>query len=138
MYIIRGEGIMSAVNVYWHDPEKTIIVQEFPDVWTWEDFWDCVNRTVAMEHEIEHEFYVVGVMSPKGKIPPGNSFEQFSKALQSHRLQMRLYITATGSVFANIMFRTYLKVVRMDKFTSVVTLPAAINLIETTKKKNRV
>lgn len=128
---------MAAVKVYWHDPEKTIIVQEFPDAWTWEDFWEAVNRTVEMEHEIEHEFYVVGVMSPKGKVPPGNSMEQFSNALKSHRPKMRLYITATGSIFANIMFRTFLKIVRMDKFTSVVTLPAAISLIETNKKKTR-
>lgn len=61
---------MVAVQIYWYDPEQTIIVYEFDGTWTWEDCYVVVDEKDQMLASIEHPVSVIiYARNPSLKIP---------------------------------------------------------------------
>lgn len=125
-----------SVKASWYDPEKTIILQEFPLAWTWDDFYAVVRETVEMERTVSHPVYVIGTQPPNGQTPTGNILSHYNSALKMHEPHMRYYIMATANrlnaVLGNILVKT--SGMRL-KVRLVVTFDDALRLVEKDKEK---
>jgi hypothetical protein len=131
----KGETAMS-VNVSWYDDEHTIILQEFPLTWTWDEFFDAVKSTVELEKTVDHPVYVMGTNPPSGKMPSGNVLAQFNAAIKMHEPNMQLYIMATNNSFTALMGRVFVQTTSMrDKVRMVATLDDGLRLIAEDKIK---
>lgn len=126
-----------AVKVSWYDEERTIILQEFPMTWTWEDFFDAVERTVELENTVTHPIYVLGTNPQNGQMPKGNSLAQFNAALKMHPPHLRFYIMATNNTFAALMGRVLLQTSNLREKTRLVnTLDDGLRLIAEDKARH--
>ena len=124
------------VKVSWYDDQKTIIVQEFPDIWTWDEFYDAVNRTVGMEKTVSHPVYVLGTQSPTGKTPSGNILTHYNAAIKMHEDHMRYYIIATDNYLTSLFGNIFLKTTALRKKTRMVnTFEDALSYIAQDKEK---
>ncbi len=124
------------VKVSWYDADQTIILQEFPLTWTWEDFFDAVERTVEMENTVSHPVYIMGTNPPNGKMPGGNTLAQFNAALKMHPPHMQLYIMATNNAFSAMMGRILVQTSGMREKTRLVnTVEDGLRLIAEEKAK---
>ena len=125
------------VNVSWYDEEQTIILQEFPMNWTWEDFFEAVGRTVELEKTVSHPVYILGTNPKNGQMPKGNSLAQFNAALKMHPPHMRYYILATNNTFVALMGRVLLQTSGLREKTRLVnTVDDGLRLIADDKVKS--
>ena len=124
------------VKVSWYDDEQTIILQEFPLSWTWDEFFDAVERTVELENTVSHPVYIMGTNPPNGKMPGGNVLAQFNAALKMHPAHMRYYIMATNNAFTALMGRILLQTSALrEKTRLVTTLDDGLRLIAEDKER---
>lgn len=127
-----------SVKVDWYDDEHTIILQEFPAVWTWEEFFDAVERTVELENTVSHPVYVLGTNPQSGRMPGGNVLAQFNAALKMHPPHMQFYTMATNNALAALLGRILLQTSGMrDKVRLVRTVDDGLRLIAESKEKLR-
>ncbi|MCI0713856.1 MAG: hypothetical protein L0154_27105 [Chloroflexi bacterium] len=125
-----------SVKVSWYDEENTIIVQEFPEIWTWDEFYDAVKRTVELENQVSHPLYVIGTQPRNGQTPKGNVISQYNVAIRMHEDHMRYYLIATDNYLTTIFGNIFLKTTAMrDKVRMVNKFGDALNFIAQDKKK---
>lgn len=124
------------VKVSWYDKDKTIILQEFPVTWTWEEFYEAVRQTVEMEKTVNHPLYVMGTNPPNAQHPKGNVLTHYNAALKMHPPHMRYYIIATNDFFTTVMGNIFIKTSTLRKKTRMVTsVDDALNFITKDKEK---
>lgn len=124
------------VKVSWYDDEHTTILQEFPMTWTWEEFFDAVERTVEMERSVSHPVYVLGTNPQNGKMPGSNVLAQFNAALKMHPPHMQYYIMATNNSLVTILGRILLQTSSLREKTRLVnTVEDGLRLIAENKEK---
>lgn len=117
-------------EVKWYDNEKTIIIQKFPETWTWEDFYEAVQETVEMEKTVSHPVYIVGTQPPKGQTPKGNVLANYNTAIKMHPDHMRFYILATDNYFTSVFGNIFLKTTPLrTKVRMVNTFEDALEFI---------
>ena len=127
------------VKISWYDDEHTIILQEFPAIWTWDDFFAAVEATVVMEKTVSHPVYVMGTNPRNGKMPPGSALVQFNAALKMHPPHLRFYIMATNNSFTALMGRVWLQTSPLREKTRLVnTVDDGLRLIADDKVKHLV
>jgi hypothetical protein len=125
-----------SVEVSWYDEEKTIILQEFPVSWTWDDFFDGVHRTVELEKQVSHPVYVIGTQPPNGQSPKGNVLSQYNAAIKMHEEHMRYYIIASDNYLTSLFGNIFLKTTALRHKTRMVnTVEDALKFIEQDKVK---
>jgi hypothetical protein len=125
-----------SVKVSWYDDEQTIILQEFPMTWTWEEFFEAVERTVELEKTVSHPLYVMGTNPRNGKMPGGSVLANFEAAIRMHEPQMQLYIMATNNPFTALFGGMFLQITRMrDKIRLVARVEDGLRLIADEKQK---
>lgn len=124
------------VEVSWYDDEKTVILQQFPAEWTWDDYYDGVKRTVELEKTVDHHVYVVGTQPPNGQTPKGNILTHYNAAIKMHADNMRYFIIATDNTMTTFFGNIFLKTTPMrTKARMVTTIEDAINFVEQDKEK---
>ncbi len=124
------------VKVFWYDEDQTIIVQEFPMVWTWDEFYDGVKKTVEMEKSVSHQVYVLGTQPPNGKTPKGAILTHYETAIKMHPRNMRFYIIATDNYFTSLFGNIFLKTTALRKKARMVNkFEDALRFIEADKEK---
>jgi hypothetical protein len=47
------------MRVFWDNPEKIILVREFPKDWTWDDYRLSINQMRQMLQEVNHEVFII-------------------------------------------------------------------------------
>lgn len=109
-----------SVNVSWYDDEKTIIMQEFPEIWTWEEFYDAVERTVELEKQVSHPLYVIGTQPRSGQTPKGNVLPHYNAAIRMHEDHMRYYLIATDNYLTSLLGNIFLKTTAMRHKVRIV------------------
>ena len=124
------------VKISWYDEEKTIILQEFPVEWTWDEFYEIVRQSVEMEKSVPHTVYSIGTNPPNAKTPPGNALNNFRSALLMHPPNMRWYIIATGNLLTRILGLTILRAgIFGEKLRVVGSLEDALRIVAQDKER---
>jgi hypothetical protein len=47
------------MKVFWNNPEKTILIREYPESWTWDEFRENVETTRQMFKEVQHDIFFI-------------------------------------------------------------------------------
>jgi hypothetical protein len=127
------------VNVAWYDDEKTIILQEFPVEWTWDEFYAAVQQSIELEKSVSHTVYVMGTNPPNAKTPSGNALNNFKAALRMHPSNMRWYIIATSDMLTRVLGYTVLRAgIFGEKLRVVRSVEEGLKLIEQDKLREKV
>ena len=94
------------IDVEWYDEAKTIIVQHYPEKWTWDDFKRLQDIIPPMMREVSHTVHVVGDYSRYQHIPGGNPIVHARNLLNSYpdNFGILIIVTRTG------MIETFVKV----------------------------
>jgi len=122
------------IEVSWYDIDKTIIIQKFPMIWVWEEYFDAIRYTVELEKTVEHPVYVIGTQPPNGQTPKGNIINQYNTAIKMHEDNMRYYIIATDNFLTAAFGNVFLKTTALRaKVRMVKTIDDALRFIEQDK-----
>ena len=87
------------MQVFWDNPEKTILVREFPKDWTWDDYRLSIQKMRQMLQEVEHDVYIIIDCRniqwlPKGAI---HYFNAGNRDMPSH-VAMRILVSESNLV----------------------------------------
>lgn len=95
-----------AIDVQWHNPEKTILRVTFTDPWTWQDFYAMDELTEALADAVPHKVCYIVDLRHTRMVPPGISLGRVRAVLQPRHPTTDL-IVAVGMVpFIRVMLNT--------------------------------
>jgi hypothetical protein len=82
------------MKIFWKNPEKTILVREFSETWTWDEFRENVETTRRMFREVEHDIFFI-IDARKIRQIPSGALAYFNEANRNvpRHVVMRLYVT---------------------------------------------
>lgn len=59
-----------SVTAKWLDDSKTVVLREFSNNWTWDDFYQAQNHVVEMLNSVDHKVDQVFDFSQSRALPP--------------------------------------------------------------------
>lgn len=88
------------IEVEWYDEAKNIIVQRYPEAWSWDEFKRLQDIVPPMMREVSHTVHVVGDFSKHQYIPAGNPILHARNLMDSYpeNFGMLIIITRTGII----------------------------------------
>ena len=115
----------------WADENKTILVNDFPESWTWDEFVNAVFRGYDLISQVDHTVYIIAknfVNTPKG-----NAMVAF-KRVEEFPPNLALLIiqsprtNSIGMTLINVFLKVYGK--QAGKVVYVRSMEDAYRLIE--------
>lgn len=90
-----------AIEVTWHNREKTIILEKYPSKWTWDDFYALREVVPPMMHEVSHTVHIIADMGNNLDIPGGNAMLHARNVVSSFPENWGMLIMITRSPLIN-------------------------------------
>lgn len=122
------------VETHWEAPSQIVVVQEYRDAWTWEDFYHaCVNDTVPLMQSVPHTVHIISDFTNSGPIPFGGAISNARNAVRFYPDNWGLLIIVTPSMFMRSLVNTFRRAYPRDyglKTYAVNTLAEAHALVD--------
>jgi hypothetical protein len=100
-----------AIEVTWHNAEKTIILEKYPRKWTWDEFYGLRDAVVPMMNEVSHTVYIIADFGNNLDIPSGNAMLHARNVIGSfpQNWGLLLIISRSGLInsFVNMFNRIF-------------------------------
>jgi hypothetical protein len=96
------------IQVYWEDPEQTIVRYDFEGSWTWDEMYAAFYEGVAMETSITHRVDVILNLQHSGRIP-GNILLHTKNFSEKQPPNVGFCIFVTTNLFLISLFNTAIK-----------------------------
>jgi hypothetical protein len=125
-----------AMNVFWENAEKTILIREFPETWTGEEYQAAVQKTRLMLHEVSHNVIILKDCR-KLRVLPRDSMTYFREGNRNVPAHVLMRILVTESTILQTLISTLQKIAPEDfaNYCSVYTMQDAQRLIEESRTK---
>lgn len=98
------------IKVTWLDEQKTIVHQQYPKKWTWDDFYgmrDVVKAMIESRHETIH---IISDFREYSHLPRGNIMMHSRNVLNSYPDNWGLLIVVTNYSLIAAMVNLFLRV----------------------------
>ncbi|NWF70897.1 MAG: hypothetical protein HXY40_17570 [Chloroflexi bacterium] len=119
-----------AVEVFWDNPQKTIVRYVFTGKWTWDEFYPAYYAAIAMEKSQPHRVHVI-VDLQKGSSVPSNVLLHIKNITDKQPDNIGLTIVVSTSKFIASLYDIGVKFYpRIGYYFRVVTMmDAAYSMI---------
>lgn len=122
------------IKVYWHDPEKTIVVFEFGEEWTWDDFYAAAAEEEALLDTIDHKVSVIFYSLTSLVKIPDNALNHLRKLVNMAHPKEDLLVVVSGPPLLHSLMDVLKRVYRLNRFLAnyiyVDTLQEALDAIQ--------
>ena len=118
-------------QVYWDNPDKTIIVREMTDDWTWEDYGKAIGEVHQMLSEVDHVVDITVDCRGTYKLPQG-ALQKLANSNRRYPQNIGQQVIVATSYFLEIfakMVQQYMPHMR-HLFTYVNTVDEAYQHID--------
>ena len=83
------------IQVEWVDDTQTMIVQQYPAKWSWDEFKELENIVPDMMRQVSHTVHVIGDYSQHQYLPAGNPITPALNLMKSYPDNFGLLIIIT-------------------------------------------
>ncbi len=95
------------VRVDWDDPDHSILLYTLGCRWTWDEFYDAVDKGIAMTNTVSHQICIIVDYQSSQGLPPG-AIGQFNRITRLMTPQIELVIIAGGGTLLLSLFNIFL------------------------------
>lgn len=99
-----------AIEVNWYNSEKTIILEKYPNKWTWDDFYALRDTVPLMMSEVPHTVNIIADMGNNLDVPSGNAMLHARNVVNSFPPNWGMLIMITRSPLINSFVNMFNKI----------------------------
>jgi hypothetical protein len=118
----------------WYNDEKTILLFDVYEGWTWDEAHAIVSQQVAMMAEVEHGVHTIFYLHGLSGLPRGSALPNVRKLMRiqhpNERMTVFIGVTGFGQALANVVARAYGMQSLVAKYRFVSTMQQALEEIE--------
>jgi hypothetical protein len=125
------------MQIFWYDDDKTILIRQYPETWTWSEYLLCVQKTRQMAQDVKHPIYLI--MDCRGvKVIPQDSMSYFNEAHRALPLNVMMRVLVTRNKLLQAIFALLRQIApeNFENFYTVSTLEEAYKKIAEAKTNN--
>lgn len=122
------------IQVYWHDPERTIMIYEFGEEWHWDEFYAAVEEEEKLLDEVDHSASVIFYSENSLVKIPDNALNHLRRLVSMSNPKEDMLIVVSGPPLLRALLDTLGRVYRLNKilanYVYTETLDEALAVIE--------
>jgi hypothetical protein len=124
------------VKIFWKNPEKTILIHEFPDAWEWADYMIAMKKMRQTCLEVGHEIFLIIDARQVNLLPKGCMiyFNEGNQNTPSH-VVMRILVSRKWSMRAVTSFLIKVAPHNFQNFFCASSIEDAYQLIHEAQRK---
>lgn len=105
---------MLGILVYWDNPEKTILRQDYGAIWGWDEYEASFAEIRAHVGEVDHPVGIIADVGKIGQIPP-DAIMHGARAVRELPDRVSLCVVVTPSRLTIMILQAIRAVTRYDK-----------------------
>lgn len=119
------------VAVDWYPSTDNIIVYEFIEGWTWQEFHAAIDRAIELSHQVEHTVYYIANVHKTESIPRG-ALRQVKSIMSKMPANWGATIVVQHNLFVKTLAESFTRIYPKygKNFPVVSSMEAAIALVE--------
>ena len=124
------------MKVFWESDEKTILIREFPESWSWNEYTASVQKMQHMLREVSHNVIILKDCR-KLRVLPRDSMTYFREGNRNIPTHVLMRILVTHSTLLQTLIATLQRIAPEDfaNYCSVYKMEDAQRLIQDVKPK---
>jgi hypothetical protein len=121
------------ISVYWDNAEKTILRQDYSQMWEWHEYEASFAQIRELASEVDHPIGIIADLGSIGRIPP-DAIMHGSRAVRELPDNVSLCVVVTPSQLVMTLLRAIRAATRYEKIRVAGTIEDARLSIQAANK----